>query len=57
MTTAQPLTRCHLGKVLPVDPNIAGHDGHVALKYGTSQATRLIRNAVVYQHIAAPRIS
>lgn len=46
MTTARPLTRCHLGKVLPLDPSIAGRDGCVALKYGTSQATRLIRNAV-----------
>lgn len=43
MTTAQPLTQCHPGKVLPVDPNTAGPDGRVTLKYGTSLATRLIR--------------
>lgn len=30
-----------------MDPNIAGHDGRVALKHSTSQATRLIRNAVI----------
>lgn len=45
MTTARPLTQCHHGKVLPSGPSIAGCDGHVALKCGTSQATRLIRNA------------
>lgn len=43
MTTARPPTRCHPGKVPPLDPNTSGH---VPLKYGTNWATRLIRNAV-----------
>lgn len=57
MTTAQPLTPCHPGKVLPVDPNMAGPDGCVTLKYGTSLPTRLIRMLLIKCGMACQHIS
>lgn len=57
MTTAQLLTQCHPGKVLPVDPNIAGPDGHVTLKYGASLATRLLRMQLIRSGMACQHIS
>lgn len=57
MTTARPLTQCHPGKVLPVDPNVAGPDGRVTLKYGTSLAKRLIRMQLIKPGMACQHIT